>query len=111
MNNHRTCIRIAMEIKELRFRDFSEFLGKATVSRILYAKGNVSDGTLNKFDEILCSGGLIHLLFAIDRLYVIGLERGGIYINPDHFLFPASVPADLALRIAKEHPIFKTVQI
>lgn len=107
MNNHRSCVRIAMDMKGLRFRDFSESLGKATVSRILYAKGNVSDGTLRKFDEILNSGGLIHLLFIIDRLFVIGMERGGLHINPDHFVFPASVPGELALEIIKEHPLFQ----
>lgn len=96
-----------MEYRGLRFKDFTDKIGKATVSRVIYAKGNVADGTLRKFDLVLQSGGLIHLLFIIDRLYVVGLQHGGIYINPDYFTFPASIPGDLVLKIAKEHPLFQ----
>jgi hypothetical protein len=104
-NDEKLAIRLLMELKDLKFKDFEKDFSKGTIAKILYARSNVTDDSLSRFDQILGSGGLIHLLFAIDRLWVIGKSHY-LYIDPDHFQFPDSIPVKLRVAIAKQHPLF-----
>jgi len=107
MNNteNRLSIRLLMELKGLKFKDFESDFSKATIAKILYARSNVTDDSLTRFDKILGTNGLIHLLFAIDRLWVIG-EPHHVNIDPDSFEFPKSIPPELQREMVKHHPLF-----
>lgn len=77
----------------------------STYYNIRHASENISHTVLSKLDNCLLTGGSIHIMFLLDRLF-----RCGVRLHPDHVSWGPADPI-ITEQLISKHPVFNNSNI